>query len=200
MLIADASQAPGAFALSSDPRNDPQVALLLPYGRAMAGYSAMANVTRNQDGVLRDIPLRETVGDWSLPSLPLRLATTAASRSPRGFAATVRPNWRENTRLPRISAADLLTGGRSVCRDATILLTSLDRGAEYRADEAAEIYLARAGMNPLALYALLQKMAALGSQSARLAQLYKTHPALDARMDRIDRRGHGVLEPYLSRE
>jgi Zn-dependent protease with chaperone function len=83
---------------------------------------------------------------------------------------------------------------------ATILLTSLDRGAEYRADEAAEIYLARAGMNPLALYALLQKMAALGSQSARLAQLYKTHPALDARMDRIDRRGHGVLEPYLTRE
>lgn len=120
-----ASQVPAASALRSDPRNDPQVALLLPYGRAMARYSAIANVTRNQDGVLRDIPLRETVGDWSLPSLPLRLATTAASRSPPGFAATVRPNWRENTRLPRISAADLLTGGRSVCRDATSALPEL---------------------------------------------------------------------------
>ena len=35
---------------------------------------------------------------------------------------------------------------------AAIMLTSLDREAEYRADEGAEYYLARAGMNPLALY------------------------------------------------
>jgi len=83
---------------------------------------------------------------------------------------------------------------------ATIMLTSLDRGAEYRADEAAEIYVARAGMNPLVLYAVLQKMTALGSKSASLAQLYKTHPALDARMDRIDRRDYGALEAYTTRE
>jgi hypothetical protein len=83
---------------------------------------------------------------------------------------------------------------------ATIMLTSLDREAEYHADEAAEIYLARAGMNPLALYAVLQKMTALGSESASLAQLYKTHPPLDARMDRIDQRGYGALEPYITRE
>ena len=83
---------------------------------------------------------------------------------------------------------------------AAIMLTSLDREAEYHADEAAEIYLARAGMNPLALYAVLQKMTALGSESARLAQLYKTHPPLDARLDRIDRRGYGALEPYVTRE
>jgi Peptidase family M48 len=83
---------------------------------------------------------------------------------------------------------------------ATIMLTALDREAEYRADEAAEFYLARAGMNPLALYAVLQKMTALGSKSARLAQLYKTHPALDARLDRIDRRGYGALQAYTTRE
>ena len=70
-----ASQAPAAFALTLQPRHDPQVALLLPYGESMARFSAIANVTRNADGVLRDIPLRETVGDWALPSLPLRLAT-----------------------------------------------------------------------------------------------------------------------------
>jgi hypothetical protein len=64
----------------------------------------------------------------------------------------------------------------------------------------AEIYLARAGINPLALYAVLQKMTALGNKSASLAQLHKTHPALDARMDRIDRRGYGALEPYTTRE
>ena len=83
---------------------------------------------------------------------------------------------------------------------ATVMLTALDREAEYRADEAAEIYLARAGMNPLALYAVLQKMIALGTESASLAQLHKTHPPLDERMDRIDRRGYGALEPYVTRE
>ena len=50
---------------------------------------------------------------------------------------------------------------------ATVMLTSLDRDAEYRSDEAAEIYLARSGYNPLALYAVLQKMTALGTQSAQ---------------------------------
>ena len=83
---------------------------------------------------------------------------------------------------------------------ATVMLTALDREAEYRSDEAAEIYLARSGMNPLALYAVLQKMIALGTESASLAQLQKTHPPLDSRMDRIDRRGYGVLEPYTARD
>ena len=83
---------------------------------------------------------------------------------------------------------------------ATILVTSLDRQAEFRSDKAAEIYLARAGMNPMALYAVLQKMMALGAESASLAALYKTHPPLDARLDRIDERGYGALKPYLARE
>ncbi|MGB7738444.1 MAG: M48 family metalloprotease [Steroidobacteraceae bacterium] len=83
---------------------------------------------------------------------------------------------------------------------AAIMLTSLDREAEYRADEAAEFYLARAGMNPLALYAVLQKLTALGSESASLAQLYKTHPPLDGRLDHIDQRGLGALETYTTRE
>ena len=83
---------------------------------------------------------------------------------------------------------------------AAIMLTSLDREAEYRSDEAAEFYLARAGMNPLTLYAVLQKLTALGSESASLAQLYKTHPPLDARLDRIDQRGLGELESYTTRD
>jgi hypothetical protein len=83
---------------------------------------------------------------------------------------------------------------------AAIMMTSLDRDAEYRADEGAEYYLARAGMNPLALYAVLQKLTALGSESASLAQLYKTHPPLDARIDRIDQSGYGALETYTMRE
>ena len=83
---------------------------------------------------------------------------------------------------------------------AAVMLTSLDRDAEFRSDEASEIYLARSGFNPLALYAVLQKMTALGTASASLAQLYKTHPPLDDRLDRIDRRGYAGLEAYTQRK
>jgi adenylate cyclase len=120
-----ASQAPGAFALTPQPRKNPKVALLLPYGEAMAGFSAIGNVTRNEDGVLRDIPLRETVGDWALPSLPLRLALTTTPELRQRLAASVRPNWRQDSRLPRISAADLLADGKAVCRGSTAALPEL---------------------------------------------------------------------------
>ena len=82
---------------------------------------------------------------------------------------------------------------------AAIMLTSLDRAAEFRADQAAGIYLARAGSNPLVYYAVLQKMTALGSSSPRLTQLYKTHPSLDKRLDALDKQGYKGLEPYLDR-
>ena len=112
-----ASQAHGAFALTGSPQSDPTVALLLPYGEAMSEQSALINVTRNEDGIMRDIPLRESVGDWAIPSLPVRIATAATRQSPADFAAAVRPNWRQDTRLPRASAADLLVEGPPVCRD-----------------------------------------------------------------------------------
>ena len=82
---------------------------------------------------------------------------------------------------------------------AKVMLTSLDREAEFRADQAAEVYLARSGLNPLSLYAVLQKMTAFGTESASLAQLYKTHPPLDARLDRIDQGGVPGLEAYATR-
>lgn len=111
-----ASQVPGAFAITSRPGADPPVAVLLPYGEAMARFSAIVNVTRNEDGVLRNVPLSEAAGDWALPSLPLRLAVAATGRTPASFGAVVRPNWRRDTRLPHVSAADLLEDGRPVCR------------------------------------------------------------------------------------
>lgn len=75
---------------------------------------------------------------------------------------------------------------------ATVLMSRLDQGAEYRSDEASEIYLARAGYDPLALYSVLQKMAARGSASGNLQQLYKTHPTLGDRLDRLDGRSAKV--------
>ncbi len=105
-----ASKAPGAFALSEASPDDPPVALLLPYGPAMQASSALINVTRNEDGIMRDIPLYEVAGGFGIPSLPLRLATKVTQKPPTNFAPVVRPNWRKNTRLPRASAADILEG------------------------------------------------------------------------------------------
>ena len=82
---------------------------------------------------------------------------------------------------------------------AAIMMTQLDRNAEYRADHAAGIYLARAGANPLAFYAVLQKMTSLGNASPRMTSLYKTHPPLDKRLDALDKRGYGDLTAYLDR-
>jgi hypothetical protein len=74
---------------------------------------------------------------------------------------------------------------------AAVMLTQLDRDAEYRSDEAAQVYLARSGYDPLALYAVLQKMTALGNSSG-MAQLFRTHPPLDSRLDRLDRDTAGL--------
>ena len=79
------------------------------------------------------------------------------------------------------------------------MLTQLDRNAEYRAEQAAGIYLARAGANPLAFYAVLQKMTSLGSSSPRLTQLYRTHPPLDKRLDALDAHGYDGLQAYVDR-
>ena len=82
---------------------------------------------------------------------------------------------------------------------AVIMLTALDREAEFRADEASQYYLARSGMNPLALYSVLQKLAALGPASPGLVQLYRTHPPFDSRIDRLDQRSDGPLAAYSQR-
>jgi CHASE2 domain-containing sensor protein len=113
--VIPASQAPGAFAVVPRPsRPGPGVTLLLPYGAAMARHSALLDIERNADGVLRDVPLREQVGDWALPSMSLRLAATASGRRPASYPASVRVNWRSHSQLPYLSAADLIAG-RPVC-------------------------------------------------------------------------------------
>lgn len=116
-----ASQAPSAFPIVDepavdDPSRDPPVALLLPYGEAMARHSALINVGRSSDGILRDVRLREDVGDWAIPSLALRLAAGPDPAALARHPASVRINWRTDTRLPGISAANLLEGAH-ICGD-----------------------------------------------------------------------------------
>lgn len=123
-----AAQVPGAFPLGPQAESPgPKIAVLLPYGDAMARYSALTNVSRGEDGILRDVPLREDSGDWGLPTLPLRIASRLQHRAQSAYPASVRVNWREHTRMPYISAADLLAGER-VCGSKTAAPPAL-RGA-----------------------------------------------------------------------
>ena len=108
------SQVPSSFPIVEDPRRDPKVAVLMPYGEAMARNSALLNVTRSADGVLRDVPLREAVGDWAIPSLALRLAAGPDPARLASYPGSIRIDWRTRTRLPGTSAANLLEG-RRVC-------------------------------------------------------------------------------------
>jgi hypothetical protein len=87
---------------------------LLPYGEAMARNSALLDIDRDADGVLRDIPLYKAIGDWALPSLSLRLAAAVDHRPPSAYPASIRVNWRTHDRLPYASAADLIEG-RGIC-------------------------------------------------------------------------------------
>jgi CHASE2 domain-containing sensor protein len=112
------SQAPNAFALAADPAMPgPGLVLLLPYGEAMRAHSALLDVDRGNDGILRDVTLRHAAGDWALPSLALQLASTVSGRPAASYPASIRVNWREHSTLPFASAADLIEG-RPVCGDA----------------------------------------------------------------------------------
>lgn len=83
---------------------------------------------------------------------------------------------------------------------ATLVLTHFDQAVEYRADDAAEVYLVRAGYNPLAMYAVLQKLAGVSSSSKRLANLTKSHPSATARLDNLDKQSLTAMDKYNSRK
>lgn len=81
---------------------------------------------------------------------------------------------------------------------AAIVLTGFDKDVEYRSDGASLIYTARAGYNPLAMYAVLQKLEA-NADSSRTSNLYSTHPTPDKRLDRLDQKGIQAVEQYTDR-
>lgn len=120
-----AAQAPGAFALPGARPPGPRVALALPFGQAMAQSSALANIRRDRDGILRDITLREELDGWALPALPLRLAARVEGRAASDYPARIRINWRSQQRMPYVSAADLLAG-KPVCDSSAKALPDLD--------------------------------------------------------------------------
>lgn len=113
-----ADLAPGAWPLRPDAMTPgPGVAVMLPYGEAMRGYSGLVNVARADDGVVRDVRVFETIADWAIPSLPLQLARQAGANMVHERQGEIRINWRSRSRISYASAADLISG-RAVCHPA----------------------------------------------------------------------------------
>ncbi len=112
-----ASTLAGAIGLAGGSAPAPAVAVLQPFGDVLSRYSGLVNVQRADDGLLRDVLLYQRIGDWALPSLPLRLAQAAGADASELLASpreAMRINWRKGSRLPYVSAADLLEQ-RPVC-------------------------------------------------------------------------------------
>ena len=109
-----AAHVPGAFRLHPDATMPgPGVAMIQPYGDAMARHSGLVNIQRGSDGVLRDARLYEAAGGWAMPALALRLAQAGGADARAAVAARggeLRINWRERSHLPFASAADLIEG------------------------------------------------------------------------------------------
>ncbi len=81
---------------------------------------------------------------------------------------------------------------------AKIILLGFDKDVEYRSDGASLIYTSRAGYNPLAMWAVLQKLDAVGD-AGRTSNLYKTHPTPTQRLDRLDQKGFAGVAQYTDR-
>jgi len=81
---------------------------------------------------------------------------------------------------------------------AAIVLSGFDKDVEYRADVASLVYTARAGYNPLAMYAVLQKLQAVAIPNAT-SNLFSTHPTPDKRLDNLDRKGIDAVAAYTDR-
>lgn len=81
---------------------------------------------------------------------------------------------------------------------AAVLLTGFDKSVEYRSDAASMIYIARAGYNPLAMYAVLQKLEA-AADPGRTGNLLSTHPGFESRLDNLDKHGIDAVSQYTDR-
>lgn len=78
---------------------------------------------------------------------------------------------------------------------AEIFARSLDKGAEFEADQLGVVLAARAGYSPYGLVEVLQKLAARSSgDDSTLALLYKTHPHPDERLSKLGE----ALEPRVA--
>lgn len=72
----------------------------------------------------------------------------------------------------------------------------LDKDDEFEADRMGVVIAARGGYDPYGLPAVLQTLQGLNKQDSSLALLFKTHPALDDRLNLLDRLMSGQFDSF----
>lgn len=77
-------------------------------------------------------------------------------------------------------AAQKLIGG-----GAEVVSRSLDKGAEFEADRLGVVFATRAGYDAYGLPSVLQQIGHVAKDDGSVALLFKTHPAPDARLDKL---------------
>jgi beta-barrel assembly-enhancing protease len=78
---------------------------------------------------------------------------------------------------------------RLVGTGAELFARRLDQGAEFEADRHGVVLAARAGYDPFGLPAVLQKIASVPREDARVSLLYSTHPAPEQRLRNLEQAG-----------
>ncbi|XZG70016.1 M48 family metalloprotease [Chitinibacteraceae bacterium HSL-7] len=77
-----------------------------------------------------------------------------------------------------------------------VFVRGLDKDDEFEADSVGMQLAAKAGYNPYALVSVLQRISLISPQDSSVALLFSTHPAPNARIDRIDQTVGDRLEPF----
>ncbi len=85
---------------------------------------------------------------------------------------------------------------RLVGSGAELFARRLDQDAEFEADRKGVVLAARAGYGPYGLPAVLQKIASVAKTDDRVQLLYKTHPAPEERLRRLDDAMAARLDKY----
>jgi predicted Zn-dependent protease len=85
---------------------------------------------------------------------------------------------------------------RLVGNGAELFARRLDQDAEFEADRKGAVLAARAGYSPFGLPAVLQKIASVAKNDDRVQLLYKTHPAPEERLSRLDAAMGANLDKY----
>jgi predicted Zn-dependent protease len=104
--------------------------------------------------------------------------------------------------LTEVAVASVDNGNKRMAVDKVVnagtelYARGLDKGDEYAADRAGVVVAARAGYEPYGLVAVLQTLEQLGGGDSRLSLLFKTHPAPQDRLKRLEQTMDGHLDTY----
>ena len=89
---------------------------------------------------------------------------------------------------------------KAITAGSEILARGLDKDDEFEADRMGVVIAARAGYDPYGLPSVLQTLDAMNAQDDSLALMFKTHPAPQARLEKLDAAMTGVMDKYVGQD